>query len=453
MVSESRMLDAQYAVLGSMLIDERCIPSVIGKVQLSDFIDKTCRTVYMAIRNLFDLGKLIDPVTVVAALRSSMGDDLTQFVRGLMDITPTAAAVMEYVEIMKEGARLAELQSLSLALGAVHSLDEARELLDQANGLFVDRGKLRRMTMEQMMVDFYERHNQEHRYLTWGLPKVDKGLFAEAGDMIVIGGYPSSGKTALSVSFAYHMAKDLRVGFYSLETNQYKIADRMVSHISKLSMSVIKRGAFSEAEWDLVTKQHSEIPKRQLEIIEAGGMSVAEIRADALSHRFDCIVVDYLQLIQTNRRGTRSDEVAEISRSLHTMSQRDKITVIALSQLTRPEKTKGGSSVAPTMSDLRESGQIEQDADCVMLLYEEDPKEPERRVLKIAKNKEGKRGRILLDFDGSTQTFAEAASDGNGVASQYSEVGKTVKALHRATTNVDQVPMSEITGPDAGLPF
>jgi len=452
-VNDTRKLDAQYAVLGSILIDERCIPAVIGKVQLSDFIDTTCRTVYMAIRKLFDEGKPIDPMTVVAAIRSMVGEDFTKFVLGLMDITPTAAAVMEYVEIMREGARLAQLQALSLSLGAVNSLDEARALLDQANALFVERGKLRRMTMEQMMLNFYERHNQEHRYLTWGLPKVDKGLFAEAGDMIVIGGYPSSGKTALSVSFAYHLAKDLRVGFYSLETNQYKIADRLVSHLTKLSMSVIKRGAFSEEEWDLVTNQHKEIPKRQIEIIEAGGMSVAEIRADALSHRFDCIVVDYLQLIQTNRRGTRSDEVAEISRSLHTMSQRDKITVIALSQLSRPEKTKGGSSVAPTMSDLRESGQIEQDADCVMLLYEEDPREPQRRVLKIAKNKEGQRGQIFLDFDGATQTFAEAAPDGNDVARQYSEVGKAVKSLHRATTDVDQVPMSEITAPDEGMPF
>lgn len=441
MVTESLMLDAQYAVLGSMLIDDRCIPAVIGKVQVSDFVDSTCRTVFMAIRSLFDGGKRIDPVTVSTELRNSEGDNFSKFLRELMDITPTAAAVMEYIEIMREGARLAQLQAFAPSLMGAKSLDDAREFLDKANALFVDRGKLRRMNMEEMLLNFYERHNEEHHYLGFGFPKLDQGIFVESGDMIVIGGYPSSGKTALSAAFAYHLAKDKRVGFYSLETSQYKLADRLIAHLTKLSMSTIKRGAFTESEWELVMKQNQDISKRNLEIIEAGGMSVSEIRADALAHRFDCIVIDYLQLIQTERRGTRSDEVAEISRSLHTLSQRDKITVIALSQLSRPERTKSSALVAPTMSDLRESGQIEQDADCVLLLYEEDAEDPNKRALKIAKNKEGQRGKIILNFDGATQTFTEAEPD---------EKDAPRRIIYG---NPDQMKLKEISGEDPQLPF
>jgi replicative DNA helicase len=218
-------------------------------------------------------------------------------------------------------------------------------------------------------------------------------------------------------------------------------------------MSVIKKGAFSEDEWEKVLEKHNEIPKRQMEIIEAGGMTVSEIRADAIAHRFDFIVVDYLQLIQVNGRGTRSDEVAEISRSLHTMSQRDKITVLALSQLTRPEKVKGGAAIAPTMQHLRESGQIEQDADVVLLLYDADAENPNQRILKVAKNKEGQKGTILMDFDGATQTFTEAVVDGRGTAREYCESGKKHKQIRQAEASMDQVPLTPITGEDADLPF
>lgn len=451
MVSDSRLLDAQYAVLGSMLIEERCIPAVMGALRLGDFGDSQSRAVFAAMQSLFESGERVDPVTVVSKLQG-LGEDVRRFVLELMEITPTATAVMAYVSLVKEGARLVALRALAEELRGADSLDAGRRLLDQANELFVGRGKLRRMNMEDMLTNFYERHSKEHRYLSFGLPKLDKGVFAEAGDFLVIGGYPSSGKTALSVGFAYHLAKDLRVGFYSLETSQYKLADRLVSHLTKLSMSVIKRGAFTEAEWETVTAQHKEIPKRQLELIEAGGMTAAEIRADALAHRFDCVLVDYLQLIRTERRGTRAEEVAEISRSLHTMSQRDKITVIALSQLSRPERTKGGAALAPTMRDLRESGQIEQDADAVLLLYEADTESRERRCLKIAKNKEGQLGKILLDFDGATQTFTESKSEGQSVAAYYSDVGRKVQQLSRAVGD-GQTNLVPLLGEDVGMPF
>lgn len=453
-VITERALDAQHAVLGAMLLDERCIAEVMSKVSSSDFTSDPCLKTYLTIKHLFDHGEPIDPVTVSATLRQLGGEDWRKFMLDLMDITPSSANVMEYVQIMQDAARIAQLQDIGEQLRTITDLDDARALMDKANGLFVAKGNIRRLNMQDMLADFWERHQQTHNYLTWGFSKLDKGIYAEPGDMIVLGGYPSAGKTALAVSMAYHLSESHRVGFYSLETSQYKLADRLVSHVSKLTMPTIKHGNFNLMEWEAVTDKVHAMQEHHLEVIEAGGMTVTDIRADALAHRFDCIVVDYLQLIQTNRRGTRSDEVADISRSLHALSQQDKITVLALSQLSRPEKTGAGKAVTPTMQSLRESGQIEQDADVVMLLYQnEDEDAPaEQRILKIAKNKEGEKGKIFLDFDGLTQTFIEVEKT-SSAQSDLNAAGRAVKQTQRAKCATQQLTLEEITGTDPALPF
>ena len=150
----------------------------------------------------------------------------------------------------------------------------------------------------------------------------------------------------------------------------------------------------------------------QPELVEASGMSAQDIQADSLAHRYEIVYIDYLQLIEPEtRRVNRTEQVSAISRDLQKLAHGTGRLVVALSQLSRAEHTGKNEQVEPTMSDLRESGQIEQDADAIMLLYLEEPNRPEssRRVLKIAKNKEGTRGRIFLVFDGQFQRFRESA--------------------------------------------
>ena len=407
------MLSAQVAVLGSMLIEPKLVGETLERVQEEDFLTPRCRMVYQAIRSAFVEGKPADIVTIRSRLGAKDGDGWTEYLLELMDLTPTAANIWEYVTILREQAR--EAKVVELAKRMLESPDRAQEYIAQLNGLMVERQGVQRMDMAQMLLAFADRHTGNPvPYMTWGLPKVDAGTYVEMGDMVILGGYPSTGKTALAVSMAYHQAKDHRVGFYSLETNQYKLADRLMANLAWIEMPFIKRNQISEEGWQRVAERSESIRARNLDLIEASGMSVQDIQADAMARRYEIVYIDYLQLIEPeSRKINRTEQVSGISRGLQQLAHGTGRLVVALSQLSRAEYTGKKEPVEPTMSDLRESGQIEQDADAIMLIYLEDPTRPEgsRRVLKVAKNKEGTRGRIYLVFDGQYQRFRESALD------------------------------------------
>lgn len=415
MVTGEDKLSAQVAVLGSLLIEPKLVGEAMTKIRDEDFLTPKYRMVWQAIRALFLGGKPIDAALVRNQLGGRPEDGWTQLLLELMELTPTAANIWTYVSMMKEQARRTRAAELG-ALIQVHSSDEQlQEYIAQLHALMVDRRGVKRMDMSQMILNFSDRHSGEPvKYMTWGLPKVDAGTYVELGDMVVLGGYPSAGKTALAVSMAYHQAQRFRVGFYSLETNCYKLADRLVSNFVGIEMSAIKGNKITEDEWQRMADQSDRIRARQLEIVEASGMTVDDIQSDALANRYEIVYVDYLQLIEPeSRRMNRTEQVSGISRGLQQFAHEHGRMVVALSQLSRPEQSSKNELVEPTMSDLRESGQIEQDADAIMLLFLEKPSEPDesRRVLKVAKNKEGIRGRFYLVFDGQYQRFRESAVD------------------------------------------
>lgn len=404
-------LSAQVGVLGSVLIEPSLVGEMLSRVRPEDFLDSRCKQVFYAMRSLFTSGKAADPITVRGELGGAAGDEWSNFLWDLMSLTPTAQNIWEYADLMKEQARLANARELGALLQDCDTMDKARTYIGSLNGLLCERTGVQRMNMEQLLLNFYDRHTsgKAREYITWGYDKLDEGLYAELGDMIVLGGYPSAGKTALAVAFAWHMSKRYRVGFYSLETSQYKLADRLMSNLANIDMPTIKRGEITDEQWSRMAELTPSLRERTLELIQAGGMTVADIQADALANGYQIIFVDYLQLI-VSQGFNRTEQVSNISLGLHQLAQRNGVAVVALSQLSRPEK-KGDEAVAPTMASLRESGQIEQDADAIMLIYLEEPKRPDksRRVLKIAKNKEGARGMIYLAFDGAHQRFRESA--------------------------------------------
>lgn len=410
---EQDKLSAQVAVLGSLLIDPQLTGEALQRIHSDDFITPKCRMVYQAIRALFTEGKPTDAVSVRWKLGGQPGDGWDQYLLELIEVTPTAANIWEYADLMREQARMAKIAELAGLLQVSPDVENARGYISQLNDLLVDRRGIERMDMSQLLLTFTDRHSGEPvEYMTWGLPKVDAGTYVEMGDMVVLGGYPSAGKTALAVSMAYHQAKSHRVGFYSLETNRYKLADRLVANLAGIEMPAIKDNQITGEQWQRVANQSDRIRSRQLELIEASGMTVQDIQADALARRYEIVYIDYLQLVEPeSRRVNRTEQVSGISRGLQQLAHQRGMLVVALSQLTRAEHTGKNEQVEPTMSDLRESGQIEQDADAIMLLYLEEPSRPEesRRILKIAKNKEGTRGRIFLVFDGTFQRFRESA--------------------------------------------
>lgn len=399
----SRYYDAQVSVLGSLLIDAPHVAGMVMHRTREDDYTGELRTIFTACRELFQAGKPIDAVTVSGVV----GPAYTQKLMELMEYTPTAANVEAYIDLTIEQAKLYRLQGLSLQMAAAVTLEAAQKLMAQANRILGGRPGVRIVPMEQGFLDFCDRQQKPANLIPWGLARVDETLRVEFGDFIVLGGYPSAGKTALSLQLAWNQAKDRRVGYFSLETKPEKIIDRTVAAVCGVDFGRIKGHGMNEEDWRNCEVKSSAFVGRKLEIIQAGGLSVVDIQSLSLAGRYEIIYIDYLQLIEPeDRRRSDVEQVTQISKDLHILAQTTGITVVALSQLSRPQKG-GEQEKAPGLHSLRQSGQIEQDADGVMLLYKEEPNNSRsRRCLKIAKNKEGEAGGIAyLVFDGAHQRF------------------------------------------------
>ena len=397
---------AQASVLGCVLIDERCAPQMMSAVRDEDF-SGTYRSIFRAIRDLFHRGRQIDPVTVL----HEMGDlaDYREIIMQCMEVTPTAHALDGHCRILREQTRLNQIRSMAMNLASATNLAEARKILEDAAGFAADRDNNRVFTMAQAMSDFMERHTGEVHYLPWPVKELESELEAEPGDFIVVGGRPSTGKTALTIQCAFHWArKGYKVGYFSLETNKAKVTDRLVSHAARISKSRIRKNELTDDDWDLFARVSStRIVNAKLELVEAAGMSCTDIQAFTAMRGYDVIIIDYLQLIQEDGRSP-VERVSQISIKLHTMAQNKKVTVVALSQLSRMDKQNPRYA---TMADLRESGQIEQDADMILLLNPKNVKDAvqgQNRVLRVEKNKEGGLSEIELEFEGHFQTFKKA---------------------------------------------
>jgi replicative DNA helicase len=402
----SRYYEAQIGVLGSMLIDgAHTAGLVMQSLQPEDFTGPN-RTIFDVCRELFRAGRPVDPVPV----SQKLGPEYKQMLLDIMELTPTAANVREYITLTVEQSKLAKLKDLGTSLVGCVDAAEAQSLLAQANRIAGGRPSVRVVSMEQGLLDFYERQRTEAVHIPWGLPKVDGAMMSEFGDFIILGGEPSTGKTALSLQMAWTQAQTHRVGYFSLETKPEKIVDRAVSAAAGVDFGRIKRHKMDPEDWEACEARSSSMVGRKLEIIQAGGLSVLDIQAMTAAGRYEIIYIDYIQLVAPeDRRRSDFEQVTQISKDLHTLAQTTGVTVIALSQLTRPKVT-GNKVAAPGMHSLRQSGQLEQDADGVLLMYLENPNDPSsRRRLQIAKNKEGEAGGgVWLVFDGAHQRFRES---------------------------------------------
>lgn len=395
----------QKAVLGSMLIDERCVSTVLSQVTAEDFTDASCRILFLAIRRLYNEAKTVDPVTVLAAAKEGNGDDLYYLAKTCMEETPTAANIEEYIPLLREEAKLIKARSIAFRVVDAKTVDQLRDLAAQLEAILMDAKGVRSTGMEEILARFVERQKTKVEYLTWGLPDLDKNMKIIGGKFVILGGYPSDGKTALALMMAWEQAKSLRVGFFSLETDDSTIGDRLVARRMLIDMDRIKDQALSEEDYDAVAAMSGDFIRHQLEVVDAVGMTVEDIIAYSRYRRFDVIYVDYVQLVRPTSGRTRTEEISAISMALHNGARAARITVVGLSQLTRPERA-GGKFRAPRMGDLRESGQLEQDADAIILIYKENREDPfSRRVLSLEKNKEGTLGTVYLHFDGSHQIF------------------------------------------------
>lgn len=394
--------EAQIAVLGSVLIDpDPTVGIVMDALRSEDFTEER-RAVFDAVRSLWLERKPIDPVTVAHAA----GADYVPRIREWMDRTPTAANVAAYCAAVREEAQLSRLRIAALGVATSETLTDARAALRKLEPAMIDRPELRPVTVSEMLADFLRRMEDKRppQYLRWGIRKLDEELTAEPGDFIILGADSSVGKTALAVQFAWTMAASgRRVGFFSLETSAKKLTDRIVAQRAMVDMQDIKRKKLSDHDIGEIVALGRGIDKIPLEICECSGTGVSDLRALTVARRYQVVFIDYLQLLDSGGK-ERWEAVTEISMHLQRMAHELGVAVIALSQLTTEKNNKARR--APTKDDLRESRQLKQDADLILLMSLSDPEDNESsRWLRADKNKDGPQVSVNLRFDPKHMDF------------------------------------------------
>ena len=340
-------LQAENAVIGSLLLDESLAAPILAAVDVADFGDKENRQIFQAARALLQEGKPVDPVTIRGKLGSGVEPRLLQ----LLEVTPTAVNWQEYAEIMHEQATLVRIQSAAQQLAAATSVEESRGQIAALADLVATGNGVEAWSMADAFKHFMESQAAEKKreYIGYGIREIDEGTYTERGDVVVIGGEPSAGKTALALVLAYHMAKKYRVGFFSLETGPRKLTDRLVSSALGIDFNLIKRQQMQESDFEKAAEGSSEFASRKLTLLRSSGWTVSQIQSISRSYGFEVIFIDYVQLIEPegDPRAGMTQAVAGISRALHIFAQRSNTLVVELAQLSRPQKQAGWREPRP----------------------------------------------------------------------------------------------------------
>lgn len=393
---DERWIYAQQSILGSVLISPECAGKIVFGVSATDFVAQY-RTIYEAIRDLYTTGKAVDPVTVLDRIGGK--DQYQGLLQELMEITPTAANIDYYIGICRELSRIHKYQQMGAQLQEIDSAEQAEKILSSANTVSAGTG-MASWTMGEALKNFFNTYHRKKEYLPWYLPQLNSQISLEFGDFCLLGGRPSSGKTAFALEAAIYWAAvcGYHVGFYSHETSREKVTNRILAACSRVPLNGLKHSTLTEAQLADVCAVSSRINEAPIDLIECAGKSVQEMQAFALARRHQIIIVDYLQIVSDPGKDEYA-QVSAISKSLHVMCRNLNIFCLALCQLSR---TRGAR---PSLEDLRSSGQLEQDADAVLFLHNQVGKDTEREFV-IAKNKEGECRTTRLHFNGSIQHFS-----------------------------------------------
>lgn len=390
---------AEMAVLGSILIDPRCAGLVFEKLRAENFSSSTYRNLFEAAFKLFLEDKPIDPVSVCYA---AGGEIYFDTVKEIMQLTPTAANVEEYVQIVREQSLLSALNNLGMQLASVTDYQEGFRLISKAAGLMVAKPTRRSATYTEMISRYLDRqsNNEKPNYLDWGLESLNR-LTVTPGKFIILGADSSVGKTAFALQLAINMAySGKRVGFFSYETSEEDVIDRILANTANIALSRSKSKKLTDGDYRTAYREGELSTKAQLTLIESAEYSVEDLRAETLAGRFDVVFIDYVQLIPFGSGAERWQTVSGVSMALHSMAQRLGVTIIALSQVTLPEPNKKGVRPHVRKENLRESRQLIMDADVILMLdYEKTDVHYGPRVVFVDKNKDGPLAKINLRFD------------------------------------------------------
>jgi replicative DNA helicase len=440
-------VEAEQSVLGGLLLDNEALDKIADILHEDDFYRYDHKLIYQHISRLIQLARPADIVTVAESLESNA--ELTSigglaYLDALAKNTPTAANIRRYAEIVRErsimrklvtvGSEIAESAFVPQGRDAQQLLDEAEakifkiaEADGNATQGFIDIKELLGPVVNRIE-ELYQREDQSHvTGIATGFDDLDErtsGL--QPGDLIIVAGRPSMGKTAFSLNIAEHIALEIKkpVAVFSMEMAAIQLATRMVGSVGRLDQHKMRNGKLDEADWPRLTMALGKLNEAPLYIDEGAGLNAFELRARARRLQKSCkqnlglIVVDYLQLMSANggrASENRATEISEISRSLKSLAKELNVPVIALSQLNRSVEQRPDKR--PVMSDLRESGAIEQDADLILFIYRDEVYNPDSEdkgtaEIIIGKQRNGPIGRVRLTFLGQYTRFESFASGG-----------------------------------------
>jgi replicative DNA helicase len=439
-------IEAEQSLLGALLLDNQAFDRVADLIGADDFYRDDHRRIWRHIARLAEANRPADVVTVTESIEASEDKVKTggaAYLGALAQNTPSALNIRRYAELVRERSvqrRLAQVAT-GIAEDALNPAGrEVGQLLDEAeskifqiaeSGARRDQGLLE---IKPVLARVFERidhlYHRDNPSDVTGVPtgyvdldKMTSGL--QPGDLVVIAGRPSMGKTALALNIAEHVAVDngLPVAVFSMEMSATQLAMRMLGSIARVDQHKMRTGRLSDKEWGDLSEAMGKLHETPIYIDEAGALTALEVRARArrLKRQYSklgLIVIDYIQLMSASSQGeNRATEISEISRSLKGMAKELDVPVIALSQLNRAVDQRPDRR--PVMSDLRESGAIEQDADVIMFIYREvvykpDLPEDQRAIAEVivGKQRNGPIGTVKLTFLGQHTRFENYADPG-----------------------------------------
>ncbi|MCL4208537.1 replicative DNA helicase [Patescibacteria group bacterium] len=418
-------LSAEVSVLGSILIDSDAIIQVAEIIKSDDFYEPSHQMIYAAMMELFEKRQPIDAVTLSNQLKKAKQLDTvggSSTIAKLTNEVTTSSNVTHYANLVAEAAMRRNIISTAAELGelAFDESQEARDILDtteqkifqisqtQDRDAFVPIKDTLAESFER--IDEMQRNPNSMRGIPTGLADLD-GILAGFGksNLLILAARPGMGKTALSLNIAQHIAvnEKKKVAIFSLEMSKEELVDRLLVSQADIDAWRLKTGRLDQQDFMKLSDAMGVLADTHIFIDDKPGMTIFEMRTKArrlsMEHGLDFLVVDYLQLAHGRTMDNRVQEVAEISQGLKNIARELKIPVLALSQLSRAIESRGEKT--PQLSDLRESGSIEQDADAVMFLYRKDDDIRESVNLKIAKHRHGSVGDIDLYFRGDRMKF------------------------------------------------
>jgi replicative DNA helicase len=426
--------EAEESVIGALLLDKDAVIAIAEFLIPDDFYDDRLKEVYLAALELYDERTPVDVLTISDKLKKKkllqkIGG--SSFLVSLSNKVPTAAHVEHYGKIVKEtstkrslmksAGRIVEL-SVDEGIPAAELLDKAETEIYSLTQRHVTKGFT---AIKDVLALSFDRLDElyknpgELRGVPTGIPDLDHVLAGmQPSNLLILAARPGVGKTSLALNIAAHVAVKLKknVGFFSLEMSKEELNDRLLVSTAEIDAWKLKTGRLSEDEFAKLSEAMGILYEAPIFIDDTPALSILEMRSRArrlqVENGLDLIMVDYLQLARSRNLENRVQEVSEISQGLKNLARELRVPVIALSQLSRAVEQRGEKR--PVLSDLRDSGSIEQDADVVMFLYREDDENTGSISLDIAKHRNGALASIKLFFKGEQVKFYQRETNREG---------------------------------------